>query len=210
MHIYVEVFASDDDSGMKIRSLLSPTIFLVAVNVLIYVYTSVLSGSFIATSDSVLTQYGQYNRYVLDGQYWQLLTSVFVHVDITHIGLNMLFLLIFGFRAEELFTTEEYFSVYMLSGLAGSILTLFLMPVYTVSAGASGAIFGMYGASIIYMRKTFGQSIIGALMYSFLFLMLSSGEGVNNIAHFGGLVVGLIVGYVLAKSRRDTFWTEEF
>ncbi len=188
---------------------LTPTTFLVAVNVLVYIYTSVAGGNFVETGYSVLIQLGQANSRVMSGAYWQLLTSIFVHVDIMHITLNMLFLVIFGLRAEELFTTEEYFTVYMLSGLSGSLLTL-LMPWYILSAGASGAIFGMYGASIIYMRKTFGQSIVGALMYAFLLLMLSTGEGVNVVAHFGGLATGLIIGYALAKSHRDRLWIENY
>jgi rhomboid protease GluP len=188
---------------------LTPTIFLVAVNIAVYIFTSLVGGDFVQTSTSALLQYGQYNLSVWNGAYWQLLTSIFVHIDITHIALNMLFLIIFGLRAEELFTTEEYFTVYMLSGLSGSLLTLFLMPIHTLSAGASGAIFGMYGANIIYMRKTFGQSIIGALIYSFLLLILTTGTGVNIVAHFGGLAAGLIIGYALAKSRRPMFWMEE-
>ena len=189
---------------------LSPTTFLVAVNVIVYIYTSVASANFIQTSTDTLVQLGQFNINVWNGQYWQLLTSIFVHVDIMHIGLNMLFLIIFGLRAEELFTTEEYFTSYMLSGLSGSLLTLFLMSPYTLSAGASGAIFGMYGASLIYMRKTFGQSILGALMYAFLLLMLSTGAGVNIVAHFGGLATGLIIGYALAKSHGNMIWIEDY
>ncbi len=188
---------------MRAQLKLTPTTFLVTLNILVYIYTSVVGGNFIETNISVLRQLGQFNISVFNGNYWQLLTSIFVHVDIMHISLNMLFLVIFGFRGEELFKTEEYFAVYLLSGLLGSILTLFFMPWYITSAGASGAIFGMYGASIIYTRKTFGQSIVGALLYSFLFLMLATGEGVNVIAHFGGLAAGLIIGYALAKSRRD-------
>jgi rhomboid protease GluP len=183
---------------------------LVTVNILVYVYTSLVGVNFIQTNTDILLQLGQYNINVLNGEYWQLLTSIFVHVDISHIALNMLFLIIFGLRAEELFTTEEYLSVYMLSGLSGSLLTLFLMSPNTLSAGASGAIFGMYGAGIIYMRKTFGQSIVGAIMYAFMLLILSTGAGVNIIAHFGGLAAGLIFGYSLAKSRRDTFWIEDY
>jgi rhomboid protease GluP len=210
MHIYGGVFAFEDGSDMRVRSKLTPTMFLVAVNVLVYIYTSLVGGNFIQTSTSVLLQFGQANIKVLSGDYWQLLTSIFVHVDISHLSLNMLFLIIFGLRAEELFTTEEYFAVYMLSGLSGSLLTLFLMSPNTISAGASGAIFGMYGAGIIYMRKTFGQSVIGALMYGFLLLILSTGAGVNIIAHFGGLAAGLIIGYALAKSRGDMFGIENY
>ncbi len=210
MHIYGGVFAFGDGLEMRSPPKLTPTVFLVLVNVGVYIFTSVIGGDFIQTSDSVLLELGQFNRSVLNGAYWQLLTSIFVHVDIIHLALNTLFLIIFGLRSEELFTTEEYFFVYMLSGLAGSLLTLFLMSPLTLSAGASGAIFGMYGASIIYMRKTFGQSIAGALIYSFLLLMLTAGAGVNIVAHFGGLAAGLIIGYALAKSRREQFWIETY
>ena len=195
---------------MKRRSLLSPTIILVIANVLVYICTSLVGGSFIETDYEVMRTFGQYNLNVFEGHYWQLISSMFVHADIIHLGLNMLFLLIFGLRAEELFTTEEYLFVYMLSGIAGNIMTLFLMSPYTVSVGASGAIFGMYGAGLIYMRKTFGQSIAGALLYAFLLLMLSTGAGVNIVAHFGGLAAGLIIGYALAKSRQDKYWIEPY
>jgi rhomboid protease GluP len=195
---------------MRFTRRFSPTIVLATANILVYIYTSVVGGDFIVTNTNVLIQIGQFNSSVMNGAYWQLLTSIFVHVDILHIVLNTLFLIIFGLRAEELFKTEEYFLIYILSGLSGSILTLYFMSPYTLSAGASGAIFGMYGAGIIYMRKQLGQSIIGALLYSFLFLMLSTGTGVNVIAHFGGLASGLIIGYILAKTRRYEYWIDEY
>jgi len=195
---------------MEKQAKLTPTTFLVAVNIAVYVFTSIAGGNFIQTSRGILLQFGQANIYVLNGEVWQLVTSIFVHVDIVHLTLNTLFLLIFGLRAEELFTTEEYVFIYMLSGLAGNLLTLALMPPSTLSAGASGAIFGMYGAGIIYMRKTFGQSIAGAIMYGLMLLLLSAGEGVNMVAHFGGLAAGLIIGYFLAKRRGAAFWTEEY
>jgi rhomboid protease GluP len=77
------------------------------------------------------------------------------------------------------------------------------MPLNTVSAGASGAIFGMFGAVLIYLRKMLGGSIIGALIISFYFLLLNSASPqINLFAHFGGLVAGLLIGYILAKSRK--------
>jgi len=195
---------------MRFQLKLSPTTFLVAVNIVVYIFTSVIGGNFLETNIYVLREFGQYNLYVLNGEYWQLLTSIFVHVDIMHIALNMLFLFIFGLRAEDFFKTEEYFTVYLLSGLTGSLLTLFFMSANTLSAGASGAVFGMYGASLIYMRKRFGQSIVGAILYSLLFLMLTTGSGVNVIAHFGGLVTGLAIGYILAQSRQEIYWFENY
>lgn len=188
---------------MKSLPKLTPTTFLITANLLVYVYTSVVGGNFVETGYNALEQWGQVNLYVMNGWYWQLLTSIFVHVNIIHLSLNMLFLLIFGFRAEELFSPEEYFFIYFLSGLSGNLLTL-LMPLDTLSAGASGAIFGIFGACVIYLRKTFGQSIVGALLYSFLLLMMTMGRGVNIYAHFGGLAAGLIIGYAVAKSRKVT------
>ncbi|MGB9675901.1 MAG: rhomboid family intramembrane serine protease [Candidatus Bathyarchaeales archaeon] len=178
------------------------TITLIALNVIVYVYTAVLSGNFAEISYQILKQYGQFNQYVLDGGYWQLFTAMFVHVDIVHLLGNMFFLLIFGLRAEELFKPVEYVLIYLLSGLAGNLLTLLFGP-SMVSAGASGAIFGIFGACIIYLRHAFGQSIIGALFYAFFMLMISAGQGVNNLAHFGGVLVGLLLGYLIAGGRKQ-------
>lgn len=181
------------------------TAFLILANLLAYAYTSVKSGDFLATSDDVLLLYGQYNQAVIaQGSYWQLLTSMFVHINLLHLILNMVFLLIFGLRAEELFKGIEFLFIYLASGLAGNILTL-LLPLQTVSAGASGAIFGIFGANVIYLRKALGMPILTALIYSLFFLMLSVSEGVNLLAHLGGLVAGLAIGYFFAKERKRSF-----
>lgn len=175
---------------------------MVAANVAVYIYTSLVGNNFIHTSSSVLAIYGQYNYAVLHyNWWWQLITSMFVHVNIIHISSNMFFLLIFGLRAEELFTDTEYCLVYLMSGLAGNILSL-LWPPLTVSAGASGAIFGLFGAVIIYMRKMVERSIVSALVFVFMFLIITMSTSTNIFAHFGGLVAGLGIGYYLAKSRK--------
>jgi rhomboid protease GluP len=137
----------------------------------------------------------------MHGWWWQLITSMFVHVNIVHIAGNMFFLLIFGLRAEEFFSTQEYLLIYFMSGLTGNVLTLLLGP-NMISAGASGAIFGMFGAVIIYVRRVVNQPVGGALMYAFLMLVLSAGLGVNVLAHLGGVVAGLLIGYVLATNRK--------
>jgi rhomboid protease GluP len=179
-----------------------PTYVIIAFNIIFYAYTSLLSGNFIKTSYDVILRYGQVNSFVMKGLYWQLFTAMFVHVNIIHLFGNMFFLLIFGLRAEELFSIQEYLLVYFSSGLAGNLLTLLFGPYVPPSAGASGAIFGMFGACTIYVRRAIGQSIIGALMYSFFLLMMSSGQYVNNLAHLGGLIIGLMIGYMLAAKRR--------
>ena len=179
-----------------------PTYIIIALNIAVYAYTSVLSGNVMETDYYVILRYGQYNLFVLNGRYWQLFTAMFVHVNIVHLLGNMLFLLIFGLRAEELFDIQEYLLIYFLSGLAGNLLTLLFGPLAPPSAGASGAIFGLFGACAIYVRRAIGQSIISALLYSIFLLMISSGPGVNYLAHLGGLGVGLLIGYGLAATRK--------
>jgi rhomboid protease GluP len=180
-----------------------PTYILIALNIAFYVYTSVEGGDFMNTSVNMIWRYGQVNELVIYyGQYYQLFTSMFVHANIAHIAGNMLFLLIFGLRGEEMFSLPEYLSIYFLGGLTGNLLSLLLLPLDTISVGASGAIFAMFGAAIVYARRSYSQSIIGALIYAFFLLFLSSGPGVNNFAHIGGLVTGLLIGYVLATRRK--------
>ncbi len=179
-----------------------PTYILIALNIVVYVYTSFVGGNFLSTDYSVLLRYGQVNDLVINsGFYYQLFTSMFIHADLAHIVGNMLFLFIFGLRGEEMFSLPEYLSIYFLGGLTGNLLSLLLLPSTTISVGASGAIFAMFGAAIIYARRSFRQSVIGALIYAFFLLFLSSGIGVNNFAHLGGLVTGLVIGYILATRR---------
>ena len=180
-----------------------PTYILLALNIAVYVYTSVAGGNFLETSGDMVWQYGQVNGLILyEGWYWQLFTSMFVHAGITHLVGNMLFLFIFGLRGEELFSLPEYLAIYFLGGLTGNLLSLVFLPIDVPSVGASGAIFAMFGACAIYARRAVGQSIIGALIYAFFLVLLSSGPNVNNSAHIGGLATGLLIGYVLAIRRK--------
>ncbi len=181
------------------------TYILIAVNVAVYVYTSLIGG------DALVTNFNPYNTQliiqfnynVFHGAYWQLFTSMFVHVSIVHLAGNMLFLVIFGLRGEEMFSLPQYLAVYLLSGLAGNLLSLIpLINPWIPSAGASGAIFGMFGACAIFARRSIGQSVIGAIIFGFFLLIISSGEGVNYLAHIGGLVAGLVVGYLLARTAK--------
>ncbi len=179
-----------------------PTFILIALNIAVYVYTSVAGGNFLETNYELIQQFGQVGILVYNGQYWQLLTSMFVHANIAHLAGNMLFLFVFGLRGEEMFSLPEYLLVYLLGGLTGNLLSLVFLDALIPSAGASGAIFAMFGACTIYARRSVGQSIIGALAFAFFLLVLSSGTNVNDSAHIGGLVAGLLIGYLLAVKHK--------
>lgn len=184
-----------------------PTFILVAANIAVYALTSYIGGSFLETDFyKIIAVYGLYTPAVLNGEVWRLFTSLFVHANIAHIAGNMLFLFIYGLRAQEMFDLKEYMAIYFLAGLAGNALTMFtdfiILGGFAVSVGASGAIFGVLGAVMIYARRSIGQSIISALMYAFFLFVINIGPNVNFLAHLGGLVVGLALGYVLAAARK--------
>ncbi|MFW6117808.1 MAG: rhomboid family intramembrane serine protease [Thermoproteota archaeon] len=178
-----------------------PTYLIIGLNLTVYIFTAFFSGNPVEIDHLLIQRWGQYNLFVLNGRVWQLFTSLFVHTNSVHLLGNLFFLLIFGLRAEEFFAIYEYLAIYLLSGLAGNLLTLLFGPLM-ISTGASGAIFGLFGAGTIYIRHTFGKSIIGALVYSFFLLIINSGRNVNNLAHLGGLITGLLIGYTLATRRR--------
>lgn len=178
-----------------------PTYILIALNVAVYIYTSILSGNALQTSIDVQAQWGQYNLLVFNGWYYQLLTSMFIHASLFHLVGNLLFLLIFGLRGEEMFSLPEFLTIYLVGGLFGNILSLGFGPDF-ISVGASGAIFAMFGACVIYGRRSVRQSILGALVYAFFLFFINTGAGVNIAAHLGGLVFGLLIGYLIATRRK--------
>ena len=181
-----------------------PTIILIAVNIAVYIYTSLVGGNWVSTNFNGIPHIYQWNYDVFsNGAYYQLFTSMFVHASIAHIGGNMLFLFIFGLRAEEMFSLPEYLGIYLVGGLAGNVLSLALGP-NLLSVGASGAIFALFGAVVIYARRSVRQSILGALVFAFFLFIINTGEGVNILAHLGGLGFGLIIGYWIATRRKPS------
>ena len=180
-----------------------PTYILIAINVAIYIYGVLVGGNLLVTPDSVVYQWGQVNLYVFQGDYYQVFTSMFIHATIFHLAGNMLFLLIFGLRGEEMFSLPEYLAIYLVGGLVGNLASLVFGP-YFISVGASGAIFSLFGACIIYRRGHMRQSILGALVYAFFLFFISTGEGVNILAHLGGLLFGLLIGYLIGKMRKPS------
>jgi rhomboid protease GluP len=179
-----------------------PTYVLIALNTAMYIYTSIIGGNALTTNLSGIPPLYQWNYEVFHGAYYQLFTSMFIHASIPHIVGNMLFLFIFGLRAEEMFSLPEYLGIYLVGGFVGNVFTLSFGPNF-LSVGASGAIFALFGACVIYDRHSVRQSIFGALVYAFFLLIMSGlSAGVNDLAHLGGLGFGLVVGYWIATTRK--------
>jgi rhomboid protease GluP len=186
-----------------------PTYVLIALNLAIYIAGAIVGGNALETGDNVVIIWGQVNGLVLQyGWVWQLITSMFIHASIFHLVGNLLFLLIFGLRAEEMFSLPEYLGIYFLGGLAGNLLYLVLGPINVPAVGASGAIFAIFAAAVIYDRRSIKQSIVGAIVFTFFLFFINIGENTNLLAHFGGLAVGLVLGYLIATFRKPETSTD--
>ena len=136
--------------------------------------------------------------YILDdGEWWRLFTAMFVHFGAGHFFANVLGLVIFGTRIERYFGRTAFTIVYVVSGLLGSLFSLYFTRGY--AAGASGAIYGLIGAIFIYTRMT-GRAVELMNWYSlvvFIGVGIAMGfmtPGVDNFGHLGGLIGGVIVG----------------
>lgn len=146
---------------------------------------------------------------VLYKEIWRLFTAMFLHAGFTHLFMNMLSLWFVGRIAEMWFNKVSYISIYFISGLVGGLVSIYIHPV-TIGVGASGAIFGIFGAlagMVIVHRKKIEQQF-KSFMKEFgviLLLNLVIGvvfESVDLSAHIGGLIVGIIGGALVAKSPK--------
>lgn len=151
---------------------------------------------------------GNFGVYTAHGEWWRLFSCMFVHVGLLHIGFNMWVLVNVGRMVERIFGNLPFALLYLLSGVGGSLASLIYYPT-KVSAGASGAIFGVFGGLLgilIIERHRFPAFIFHALKrfaVSFVGINVLIGFTVpfiDNAAHIGGLVTGLVCGMVLRRS----------
>ena len=147
---------------------------------------------------------------LVEGQYYRLLTAMFMHGGIAHIVFNMYALWAIGQMVEGFFGHVRYLLVYFLGGVLGSIASVVFNGPNVTSVGASGAVFAVFGAQMVFLynhRKLFGEMarqqlrqliVIGAINFAFGIASTFSSDGVNidNWGHLGGLVGGLVIAYL--------------
>jgi rhomboid protease GluP len=183
------------------------TPLLLGLNVAVFA-VMVLSGVSLMspTSESLLRWGADFGPYVTSGQLWRLLTNTFIHVGLVHLVMNMIGLWQIGLLVERLLGNAGYLVMYLLAGLAGSLMSMAVHP-FTVSAGASGAIFGIYGALIAFLLRHRGSvprqalSALRTTAIAFIGFNLFYGlrvKGIDMAAHSGGFLGGALVGLVLA------------
>ena len=175
---------------------------VLAINVAYFMLLEAAGGS---QNVQVLIDYGaKYGPAIADGEYWRLVTPVFMHIGPFHLLANSISLLIFGGIVERSYGWRAFLAIYLTAGVAGNVASYAAGP--TVGAGASGAIFGMLGAFAIYLyfnRAMLGSGARGSLggLAFIIAINISFGlttTGVDNWAHLGGLIAGVLLALRLA------------
>ena len=181
---------------------------LIAINVLVFLLTAATGAGFITPDPPAYINWGSnFGPMTLGGEWYRLFTSTFLHFGIVHLLFNMYFLQSGGSLVERLFGWKRFLLIYVAAGIAGSLMSTGWNP-FRNSAGASGAIFGVYGALAAFLLTQRGGipiTILKRLRMStglFVAYSLASGAmtaGVDNAAHLGGLVGGFLVAAALAR-----------
>jgi membrane associated rhomboid family serine protease len=148
-----------------------------------------------------------YGPRISAGEWWRLLSAAFLHAGIVHIGMNMLALWSAGRTAERVYGQPAFVAVYLVSAVAASLASVIVHPT-TVSVGASGAIFGVYGSLIAFVvicraslpsevRSTLGWNLAGFVAYNFLFGLIT--PHIDGVAHAAGLAAGVVTGAAMVR-----------
>ena len=188
------------------RPRFSATLTLVGLNVL-WFGAMVASGISYDDTQQVLRWGADYGPLTLGGQWWRLVTSMFLHFGFFHLAFNMWALFNVGRVAEALFGSRAFLALYLLSGIGGSLASVLVHPL-AVSGGASGAIFGVAGGIIAALgltrRGPGNEVLLGRILPSLVLFVLYNlvvgfrSTGIDNMAHLGGLVVGAAFGAAVA------------
>ena len=192
---------------------------ILLINLLIWVLTEVIGNS---RDPMTLRQFGAITYLdINNGDYWRLFSAIFVHVGAGHLAVNCLSLLIMGGLLEKLVGHSRFSFIYIGSGISGSSFSYLMIPFLGVGAGASGAIFGCVGALAGYFivnRKSMGEMgkqnlnavlILAGINFAFGYIV----PGIDNWAHLGGFIAGVILGIGVvprAKSLSCTDFSQHY
>ncbi|MFC6207980.1 rhomboid family intramembrane serine protease [Levilactobacillus tongjiangensis] len=179
------------------------TVGLIAIMVLVYGAMTVSGGS---TNVNVLITYGaKVNALIQQGEWWRLATPMFLHIGFTHILMNMITLYFVGMQIEAAFGHTRFLVMFLVSGIGGNIASFCFSD--SLSAGASTAIFGLFGAFMMLGESFWQNPVISQLARTFMaFVVMNIAfdvftPGIDLAGHIGGLAVGFLVAYTVGVPR---------
>ncbi|PID15884.1 rhomboid family intramembrane serine protease [Sporosarcina sp. P34] len=182
--------------------------FLLALNIGIFIYTLIPG-----IGDRLFLFGLGDNLLIANGEYWRLITPMFLHGGFTHLLFNMFSLFVFGPELEKIAGKARFITVYMLAGLFGDIATYFVQPAAYTHVGASGAIFGVFGAfgALVYYTKhafpQLRQVILPIIVISVV--MTFVGTNINVTAHIAGLLTGFLIGLSYFNPKNIVSWRKK-
>ena len=185
-------------SGARVRSTATPVITyaLIAVNVLLFVAQTASSGlerQLVLWSPAIAA----------DGDWYRLITSAFLHYGITHLLFNMWALYVVGPPLEIWLGRLRFAALYVLSALGGSVLVYLLAPLGAATAGASGAVFGLFAATFVVARKVNVDIRWVVIMIAINLVITFTVPSISWQGHVGGLVTGGVVAWAYAYAPRE-------
>lgn len=183
------------------------TYFFILVNVIFFVVPYLFGFN---TYQSIINQFCVHGPSIRAGQYYRLLTGMILHGSIMHLLLNCYCLYVLGSQIESFLGKIKYFIIYLFSGIIGSLFSITFSG-SVASIGASGAIFGLMGALLYfgYFYRVYLGNVVKSQILPMILLNLGIGfiaTGIDNAAHIGGLIAGLLITMALGvKDKTSTF-----
>ncbi len=178
---------------------------LIALNLIVYYVLTAAGGS---TNQDVLIRYGaKVNELISAGEYWRFLSSTFIHIGEMHLAFNLYALWVLGPFAEIRFGHGRFIALYLVSGICASIASYLFST--AISAGASGAIFGIMGGLLYYSwqhpelwKSGFGKNLLVVIAVNLGFGFVQ--PGIDNYAHLGGLLSGFIFMGLFEGTKKES------
>jgi len=188
------------------------TYVLIAINVIAYlIEIGSGGGGFSDSINPVTVDFGLFGPSVAEGEWYRLVTSGFLHASVIHIGFNMVLLFFLGRLLEPALGTPRFVVLYFASLLAGSMGALLLDP-NALTIGASGAVFGLAGATFVIARGRGMDAIAGEIGFLIAFNLIFSFvfPGISIGGHLGGLIAGVVCALVIVAGERGRLGRRHF
>jgi membrane associated rhomboid family serine protease len=188
------------------------TYVLIGLNVIAYLIEIASGGGgFSDSTNSITIDFGLFGPAVAEGEWYRLVTSGFLHASLFHIGFNMLLLYLLGRLLEPALGTPRFVALYLASLLAGSLGALLLDP-NALTLGASGAVFGLAGATFVIARGRGMDAIAGEIGFLIVFNLIFSFvvPGISVGGHLGGLAAGVLGALAIVAGERGYLGRRHF
>ncbi|AMV61383.1 GlpG protein (membrane protein of glp regulon) [Pediococcus damnosus] len=182
------------------------TIGLIIINFIVFGLMTISGGT--ENTQNLLKFGAIFKPLVLqNGEWWRLISAMFIHIGITHIVLNMVTLYFIGLQIEKLFGHFRFLIIYFVAGIFGNLVSLLFGNPLALSAGASGAIFGLFGVWLMlgesFRQNPYIRSMARQLGLFVILALVSSlmESGIDVYAHVGGILAGFLVGYLVGVPK---------